>query len=59
MLKRAGRGHLVDGPATTPPGGLAIECPACPQPGQNLPVWWKTVPLDMKCVVICNFLLTF
>lgn len=29
MLKRAGRGQVPDGPDSTPPGGLALECPAC------------------------------
>lgn len=39
-LKRAGRGHEVDGIATTEPGGLALECAACPHPGRNLPPGW-------------------
>lgn len=47
MLKRAGRGHDPSGASGTPPGGLAVECPACPQPERNLPPWWKTVPRDV------------
>ena len=26
------------------PGGLAIFCPACPQPGINLPQEWENDP---------------
>jgi hypothetical protein len=37
MLKRTGRGHAVDGIAGTKPGECALLCPACPQPGKNLP----------------------
>lgn len=46
MMKRATRGHQPNGPATTPAGGLALDCPACPHPGKNLPPWWQTVPRD-------------
>ncbi|KAJ7866849.1 hypothetical protein B0H14DRAFT_3084187 [Mycena olivaceomarginata] len=37
MLKRAGRGHEADGVAKTAMGECALLCPACPQPGKNLP----------------------
>ncbi|KAK7675926.1 hypothetical protein QCA50_021145 [Cerrena zonata] len=37
MCKRAGRGHDPTGIAGTPSGGLAVECPACPHPGINIP----------------------
>jgi hypothetical protein len=43
LLKRAGRGNIPNGILTTPPGGLALLCPACPQPGINLPRDWKKV----------------
>lgn len=36
--KRAGFGHDSHNPG---PGDLAIFCPACPQPGINLPKDWK------------------
>ena len=36
--KRAG--SLYDKESTTKPGGLALFCPACPQPGVNLPATW-------------------
>jgi len=41
MLKRAGRGHFCSGAAGTKEGELALLCPACPQPGLNLPDDWK------------------
>jgi hypothetical protein len=34
----AGYGHDTEKPVT--PGSLAIFCPACPQPGVNLPNDW-------------------
>ncbi|KIL55518.1 hypothetical protein M378DRAFT_188665 [Amanita muscaria Koide BX008] len=40
-LKRAGRGHDPAGSAATSPGELVLECPACPQPGKNLPQNWE------------------
>ncbi|KAH9018684.1 hypothetical protein EDB85DRAFT_1873573 [Lactarius pseudohatsudake] len=36
-----GLGHLPEW-ETIPDGSMAIFCPACPQPGVNLPVDWKT-----------------
>jgi hypothetical protein len=41
MLKRAGRGQDPVGVAATTQGGLAVECPACPHPGCNLPDDWE------------------
>ncbi|KAL1743894.1 hypothetical protein HDZ31DRAFT_83073 [Schizophyllum fasciatum] len=46
MMKRAGRAHVDNGINTTPQGGLAIRCPACPQPGRNLPVDWQAAGPD-------------
>lgn len=40
-FKRTGRGHDPSGVNGTPPGGLMVECPACPHPGRNLPSDWK------------------
>ncbi|KAG6836139.1 hypothetical protein H0H93_011016 [Arthromyces matolae] len=48
MLKRSGRGHNKEGIASTKPGECALVCPACPQPGRNLPPNWKLVPEDKK-----------
>ncbi|KAJ7256755.1 hypothetical protein C8J57DRAFT_1650145 [Mycena rebaudengoi] len=40
MAKRAGRGHDPGGCAATSAGECAVLCPACPQPGKNLPDNW-------------------
>ncbi|KAF9030912.1 hypothetical protein BJ165DRAFT_1411288 [Panaeolus papilionaceus] len=42
-LKRAGHGQDPTGVDGTPQGGLAVECPACPHPGRNLPSGWELV----------------
>lgn len=39
--KRAGRAQDPTGVDGTAPGGLMVQCPACPHPGQNLPDDWK------------------
>ena len=44
-LKRAGRGHNSSGVDGTSPGGLVVECPACPHPGRNLPADCKNAGL--------------
>ncbi|KAF7349139.1 hypothetical protein MVEN_01436100 [Mycena venus] len=46
LLKRAGRRHdpAEDRIAATKPGECALLCPACPQPGKNLPPGWEKVP---------------
>jgi hypothetical protein len=36
---QAGFGHCAE--EQVAPGDLAIFCPACPQPGINLPTDWK------------------
>ena len=48
MLKRAGRGHDPAGVAATEPGDCAVECPACPHPGRNLPEGWEDAPEHIK-----------
>lgn len=40
-LKRAGRGQGPAGVEGTSQGELAVECPACPHPGRNLPDNWQ------------------
>ncbi|KAF8449453.1 hypothetical protein L210DRAFT_3609687 [Boletus edulis BED1] len=47
-LKRAGRGHDVRGAAGTKEGECAILCPACPQPGKNLPDNWDKTPKEKE-----------
>ncbi|KAI0712134.1 hypothetical protein C8Q76DRAFT_693826 [Earliella scabrosa] len=37
MMKHAGRGNDPEGIAATTEGSCAVECPACPQPGKNIP----------------------
>ncbi|KAJ7315117.1 hypothetical protein DFH08DRAFT_715859 [Mycena albidolilacea] len=50
MLKRAGRGHAADGVRGTKSGECALLCPACPQPGKNLPRdgSWRHVPRERR-----------
>ncbi|KAJ7858216.1 hypothetical protein B0H14DRAFT_3447339 [Mycena olivaceomarginata] len=48
MLKRAGRGHDPTGVPGTKEGECALLCPACPQPGKNLPPNWKDMPEDKQ-----------
>ncbi|KAJ7054887.1 hypothetical protein C8F01DRAFT_1088626 [Mycena amicta] len=43
QAKRSGRGYVDDGIVTTPPGGLAVSCWACPDPARNLPDGWDKV----------------
>lgn len=52
MCKRGGRGHDPSGVAGTKPGELAVECPACPQPDQNLPTDWRHWPAELQYVSI-------
>lgn len=54
ILKRAGRGHDPSGIEATQEGSCAVICPACPQPGRNLPSNWRNAPDNIKYV---NFLL--
>ncbi|KAF9458821.1 hypothetical protein BDZ94DRAFT_1172825 [Collybia nuda] len=46
MLKRTARGHDPRGIEATKPGQCALLCPACPQPGINLPPGWESAPSD-------------
>ncbi|KAH7903909.1 hypothetical protein BJ138DRAFT_1019877, partial [Hygrophoropsis aurantiaca] len=47
-LKRGGRGHDPEGVDSTQSGQCAIICPACPQPGKNLPEQWDDGPADKQ-----------
>ncbi|KAH7902765.1 hypothetical protein BJ138DRAFT_984701, partial [Hygrophoropsis aurantiaca] len=44
IIKCSGQGHDPAGVDETQPGECAIECPACPQPGKNLPMNWAQAP---------------
>ncbi|KAJ7116908.1 hypothetical protein C8R44DRAFT_879439 [Mycena epipterygia] len=48
MLKRAGQGHDPEGVESTKPGECTLLCPACPQPGKNLPEGWKDYPEEKQ-----------
>ncbi|TDL15288.1 hypothetical protein BD410DRAFT_732930, partial [Rickenella mellea] len=42
--KRGARGHDPGGIPLTQAGECAVECPACPHPGRNLPDGWQDTP---------------
>ncbi|KAF8149064.1 hypothetical protein B0H34DRAFT_734685 [Crassisporium funariophilum] len=48
MLKQAGRGHDREGAEGTKCGQCAVLCPACPQPGINLPPDWQDAPPERR-----------
>ncbi|KAL1698228.1 hypothetical protein EV121DRAFT_218490 [Schizophyllum commune] len=49
ILKRGGRGNdILRKPTNFTPGELAVRCPACPIPGENLPEGWQNVPSERK-----------
>ena len=48
MLKRGGRGNVLDGAVDVPRGSCTVECPACPHPDKNLPDDWKDAPLARR-----------
>ncbi|KAI0058288.1 hypothetical protein BV25DRAFT_1810998, partial [Artomyces pyxidatus] len=50
MMKRAGRGHAIDGIGGTQPGECAVLCPACPQPGLNLSDDWVDAPASEQWI---------
>lgn len=50
MLKRSGRGLDPLGIDSTTDGECAVECPACPQPGKNLPPNWKDAEEKIRYV---------
>ena len=47
MLKRSGCTHVKNGNIPT---SFAILCPACPQPGINLPEGWENAPDKTRLV---------
>lgn len=44
LQARRRAGYPFDGETPPKPGSLALFCPACPQPGVNLPDDWKSDP---------------
>ncbi|KAJ7457415.1 hypothetical protein FB451DRAFT_1341923 [Mycena latifolia] len=54
MLKRSGRGHVTGGVRNIVPGACALLCPACPQPGKNLPLngEWRSVERSKRFLYV-------
>ena len=50
LLKQAGQGHNPEGIQATKEGDCAVVCPACPQPGRNLPDDWENAPESIQYV---------
>lgn len=50
MLKRSGRGQDPLGIESTMDGECAVECPACPHPGKNLPVDWQSAAEGVRYI---------
>ena len=47
---------MAAGLSSVPGGAFALECPACPHPGRNLPEDWDEAPEDIQYVfnlVLC------
>jgi hypothetical protein len=49
MLKRSGYAHLYNEPEEDQ-HSCAQLCPACPQPGINLPLDWERAPKEKRLV---------
>ena len=52
MLKWSGCTRVKDGNIPT---SFAILCPACPQPGINLPEGWENAPDETRLVSFSNY----
>ncbi|KAL0568428.1 hypothetical protein V5O48_013556 [Marasmius crinis-equi] len=48
MLKRGGRGNVLDGIQGTGDGELALSCPSCPHKGKNLTKRWEDVLAEKR-----------
>ncbi|KAJ7078749.1 hypothetical protein B0H15DRAFT_954431 [Mycena belliarum] len=50
LLMRGGRAiaYSASGAEGTKQGELAVECPACPRPGVNLPEGWEKAPAELR-----------
>ncbi|KAH8112018.1 hypothetical protein DFH11DRAFT_1512109, partial [Phellopilus nigrolimitatus] len=46
LAKRSGRAHDPFGINDTKQGQFALDCPACPHPGKNLPDGWEKSPVS-------------
>ena len=52
LMKRAGRGNIEGGIATTSPTELALACPACPHPHINLPTNWDEADPSVRFLYV-------
>ena len=50
-MKRGGAGHTSTAVDDLGDGALAIECPACPHPGRNLPPEWENESRDKAYIL--------
>lgn len=56
MLKRGAAAHNPAGIHATKQGALAVECPACPQPGRNMPTNFNDIPEEDRYVLALYFI---
>jgi uncharacterized C2H2 Zn-finger protein len=54
QIKRGGGAHSPMGLVSVRDGEFALECPACPHPGRNLPANWQQAPSDKKYSILCH-----
>jgi len=52
QIKRGGGAHIKTGLSSVSDGAFALECPACPHPGRNLPQDWDQAPEDRQYVYL-------
>lgn len=52
MIMRGGGAHIPGGTAAIKQGSLAVECPACPQPGRNMPHDLNEIPEEDRYVIV-------
>ncbi|KAF9777745.1 hypothetical protein BJ322DRAFT_1015458 [Thelephora terrestris] len=48
QIKHGGGAHSPLGLISVPDGEFALECPACPHPGRNIPADWMRAPDNKK-----------
>ena len=56
QIKRGGGSHMKTGLDTVLDGAFALECPACPHPGRNLPEDWDRAPKETQYVYLTSLL---
>lgn len=58
-IKRGAAGHTPAAVDDLCDGALAVECPACPHPGRNLPPDWENETKDRACAPLLIFILWY